>query len=56
MSMGYEGATQYVDIESAAVWGTSLTSGQIQALTNVPEPATMILLSLGAVAALRRKR
>ena len=56
MSNGYEGATQYVDIESAAVWGSALTQGQIQNLTNVPEPATLLLLSAASIGLFTRRR
>ena len=55
VSSGTDGI--YVDTESAAVWGRALSAGELQGLTNVPEPASVVVLLLGfAGAAIRRKR
>ena len=46
--------TDYIEVQ--AIWETALSDGDVAALSAISEPVTMVLLGLGGLGMLRRKR
>jgi hypothetical protein len=51
------GADRYYDglLDDMRIYNNALTASEIQQLYNVPEPATLLLLGLGATTLLRKR-
>ena len=46
----------YGSLDEVRIYNEALTEAQIEAVTAIPEPATILMLGLGGFALIRRKR